>query len=107
MRHLTVIVVAICAIAAPLPVAADEVDDAYALCRVADATGLESEPCEVSGWGSAVVFHIDMASDEARGLCANMQGFVRDNGLSFGGKWKLEIKSPYSNGQPIAYCVLP
>lgn len=66
-----------------------------------------SKPCEVSGWGSAVIMHIDMTSGEARELCAMMQGYAIDKNFRFNGKWKLEIKSPYSGGEPIAYCVLP
>lgn len=90
-----------------LPASADEVDNAFFLCRAADRTGLLSKPCEVSGWGSAVIMTIDMSSGEARQLCGMMQGYARDNNFRFNNKWKLEIKSPYSGGEPIAYCTLP
>jgi hypothetical protein len=72
-----------------------------------DNTGLGSQPCEVSGWSSTITLHVDMVSSEARNLCAMMQDYAKSSDLGFGGKWKLEIKSPYSGGSPIAYCMLP
>jgi hypothetical protein len=51
--------------------------------------------------------HIDMISSEARTLCAAMQDYSRSQGMGFNGEWKLEIKSPYSGGLPIAFCMLP
>lgn len=89
------------------PAAADPVTNAFMLCEAADNTGLLTKPCEVSGWGSAIILTIDMSSSEARQLCQMFQGFSRDRGLGFRNEWKLEVKSPYSGGEPIAYCMLP
>lgn len=85
--------------------AVDAVDNAYSLCRMLDGTGLTSSKCEVSGWSSTVTTTIDMSSDEARKLCAQISESVADKGMVFGG-WTLNIKSPYSGGNNIAFCTL-
>jgi hypothetical protein len=91
------------------PALADEqsVNSAFTLCQIIDSTGLGSQPCEVSGWHSSVTAYLDMASDEAKKTCAGMAGIVREKGLHFGGQWTLQIKSPFSGGNSIAYCNLP
>jgi hypothetical protein len=77
------------------------------MCKALDRTGLASKPCEVDGWGSKIVMTIDMVSSEARNLCSLMQQYAKDTDFRFDGRWTLEIKSPYSGGEPIAYCTLP
>lgn len=87
--------------------AQDAARNALMLCKAMDNTGLGSQPCEVSGWSSTITIHVDMVSSEARNLCSMMQDYAKSSDFGFGGKWKLEIKSPYSGGQSIAYCMLP
>lgn len=86
---------------------ADTVENAYALCRVIDGTGLSSSPCAVSGGQQAVTATADMTSGEARKLCAQVAGLIRDKKLRFDTGWKLQIKSPYSGSNTIAFCSLP
>jgi hypothetical protein len=91
-----------------VPAAADDksVNYAYALCSVIDGTGLASSPCEVSGWNSSVTATIDMTSSEARKLCGQVAGMMRQKGATFREGWTLQIKSPYSGGNSIAFCDL-
>lgn len=102
--------IAVSAIAALLMMStgkADTVGNAYALCRVMDSTGLASSPCAVSGWKQSVTAVLDMNSGEARKLCGQIAGLMRDKKLSFDSGWTLQIKSPYSGSNSIAYCNLP
>lgn len=96
------------AIATATPAMAQDqsVDNAFALCHVIDGTGMASQACEVSGWGSEVIATIDMNSGEARELCSQIAGLMREKGRTFGPRWTLQIRSPYSNGNSIAYCKL-
>ncbi|MCA0000918.1 MULTISPECIES: hypothetical protein [unclassified Mesorhizobium] len=91
------------------PALADDrtVNYAYALCSVVDNTGLGSSPCEVSGWGQSVTATLDMDSGEARNLCVQIAGLMASKGAHFDKGWTFQIKSPYSNGNSIAYCHLP
>lgn len=95
------------AISAASADANEQVENAFFLCHLIDNTGLSSAPCEVSGWSSTVTATIDMSSEEARKLCPQMAVLLRDIGKSFDGRWTLQIRSPYSNGNSIAYCKLP
>lgn len=82
------------------------VDNAYRLCAMFDATGLTSEKCSVSGWHSTIDVSIDMRSAEARILCAKVADHASQSGMKFDGKWKIQIKSPFSGGRPVAFCLL-
>lgn len=105
MRWLAFVSVAAAMPASAAP--ADSVSNAFALCQVIDNTGLTSQPCEVEGWGSTVTATIDMNSAEARKTCAMMVDHLRKQGVNFDAGWTLQIRSPYSNGNSIAYCKLP
>lgn len=85
---------------------ADDVGYAYALCQMFDGSNLLSKPCEVSGWSSAVVVTVDMNSGEARKLCPMITNFLAQQSVNFEGSWTLQIKSPYSGDNSIAYCQL-
>lgn len=89
------------------PAAADTVGNAYALCKVIDSAGLASSPCAVSGWRQSVTAVIDMNSGEARKLCGQISGLMKEKKISFDNGWTLQIKSPYSGSNSIAYCNLP
>jgi hypothetical protein len=90
------------------PAFADAVENAYLLCQVIDNTGLSSKPCEVSGWSGSVTATIDMDSSNARETCAGMVGTLKQKNIRFDGRqWTLQIVSPYSSGNSIAYCNLP
>lgn len=83
------------------------VDHAFFMCRLIDSTGMGSAPCEVSGWNQSVTANLDMTSSEARQLCQQVAGLMRDQGRSFGRNWTFQIVSPYSGGNSIAFCNLP
>ncbi len=106
MKTTIATIAAFAALATPSVAADQSVDYAYALCKIIDNTGLVSKPCEVSGWNSAVIATIDMSSGEARDVCPKIAGLMRDKGASFSSAWTLQIKSPYSNGESIAFCKL-
>lgn len=82
------------------------VENAYILCRLIDGTGLASKPCEVSGWGSSVTATLDMNSGQARQLCGQIAGTMREKNFAFRDGWTLQIKSPYSGDNSIAFCKL-
>jgi len=101
------VLAAICAL--PSAAHADSessVKSAYALCETLDRTGMTSAPCEVSGWGSRVTTVIDMQTTEAQKTCRNVASIMRDRGFSFDQGWTLQIKSPYSGDNSIAFCKL-
>lgn len=89
------------------PAAADAVQNAFAVCQTIDATGLASKPCEVSGWNSAVIATLDMNSGEARDLCSKLSNHLKGKNMLFGPGWTLQIRSPYSGDNSIAFCNLP
>ena len=101
------IIVTAAAVCFCAPAAADRVESAYYLCALMDAIGLTSAKCEVSGWNSSVTVSIDMNSSEARKLCAQIAGHMRDKRRLFEDGWTLQITSPFSGGNSIAYCDLP
>lgn len=83
----------------------DAVDYAYRLCAAADATGLTSESCTVSG-GRYVNLHVTMNASEARKLCGMIAAKARSENMSFQSFWQLRIYSPFASGGPIASCSL-
>lgn len=85
---------------------ADTVSNAYTLCKFMDGAGMASAPCKVSGWNKTVTATIDMNSGEARKLCAQVAGMMRQQKLPFDAGWTMQIKSPYSGGNSIAFCNL-
>lgn len=89
------------------PALADTVDNAYQLCSVFDATGLLSQPCEVSGWNQAVDVSIDTNSAEAREICSGVAAMMAKGDIFFDSGWKIRIYSPYSDENTIATCNLP
>lgn len=82
------------------------VENAFILCRLIDGTGLASQPCEVAGWGSSVTATLDMNSGEARQLCGQISGLMSEKNLRFREGWTLQIRSPYSGDNSIAFCNL-
>jgi hypothetical protein len=86
-------------------IGSEAVDNAFRLCAVMEKTGLTTE-CKVSGWGSTVDVRLDTTGAEARKMCAAMVDLLVQQKLSFGGKWKLRLFSPYSGEHPIAVCTL-
>ncbi|QND61304.1 hypothetical protein HB778_17695 [Mesorhizobium huakuii] len=84
----------------------DSVKNAFLLCAMIDNTGIASAPCEVSGWSSSVTAVFDMSSGQARDLCDQVAQMMRDKGARFGQGWTLQIKSPYSGDNTIAFCHL-
>jgi hypothetical protein len=68
-------------------------------------SGVATE-CEVKGWGSTVDVRIDTTGTEARKMCPAMVNLLAQQKLSFAGKWKLRIFSPYRGDHPIAVCTL-
>ena len=110
-RSSTLIWMASAALLAVIPAqakAADEVQAAYAVCKIVMNTGLASE-CEVSGWDGAVDFWVDTSSAEAREMCALMTPWIAEQTDAFanaGRTWRMRIFSPYTGDHPLAVCAL-
>jgi hypothetical protein len=81
----------------------DALATAYIVCGVVDAAGFASKPCEVSAWHAAVQVTADVRGLEARAICAEVSKAIRKNDWPFGG-WKIEIYSPFSGGNTVAFC---
>ncbi len=77
---------------------------ARAFCKMVDRTGLTSSPCEVSLWNSEIIISIDMIASEARALCPDLVKMMKGQGATFDPGWTLQIRSPYSGDQSIAFC---
>lgn len=86
--------------------ASRSVASAYRICQAVDNTGLASEPCSVSGWGSSINIRMDMDSANARTTCAGMVDLAHKENLYFDRGWTIRIYSPYSGDHPIATCSL-
>ena len=86
--------------------APDVIDYAYRVCEAADATGLLSAPCSVSGLNQAVEMSIDTSGPEAIKICQGMADVVVGQGVKFEPGWQIRIYSPFSNGKTIAVCPL-
>lgn len=84
----------------------DAVSNAYLICHAADATGLLSKPCEVSGFNLAIRLTMDANGSNAREICRQMVSEARSLGMTFKGNWKIEIYSPYSRNNTLAQCNL-
>ena len=88
------------------PAFADDVsvDNAFRVCALADATGLTSSKCEVSGFNSSIDIRLDMKADEARKLCSMLVGHIHSHNMDFKPDWTINIYSPYSGTNSIAFC---
>lgn len=93
--------------ALPAEANADDISSANYLCAVMDSTGLTSAKCQLSVWQSAIVATIDMNSGEARDLCGKIAGHMKEKGYTFQREWTLQIRSPYSGENSIAFCNMP
>ena len=83
------------------------VDSAFKLCQAIDISGVAAEPCQVSGFNSSITISLDMTSIEARKSCIQIPNYLKGRyKLNFDSGWRFIIKSPYSNGNPIATCKL-
>jgi len=103
MKHAAFSAVVMAAGLLAAPAYAGPVDNAFALCRVLDSTGMLSEKCSVSGLDAAVDIRVNMVPAEARDLCLKVGNSL---GGEFGGRWQMRIYSPYSGEHPIASCPL-
>lgn len=86
---------------------ADTINNAYALCKTFDDTGVLAKPCEVSGWGQSVDIPVAISSTEARAICAMYADRAKEVGMKFDEGWTIKIYSPYSGENTIAVCKLP
>lgn len=91
---------------APTYDATKAVMSAYAICDVMDATGVTTAPCHVDGGASSIVISAPVGVADARALCDEVVKMSRQRDFGFFGQWKFQIKSPYSGGEPIAWCAL-
>ena len=106
--YMKAILVTVAGLVTASPALADAVENAYTLCQAIDASGLSSSPCEVSGWSGSVTATMNTSSSEARKMCAGMVAMVTQRNIHFRGRqWTLQIKSPYSGDNTIAFCNLP
>jgi hypothetical protein len=76
-------------------VRADVFDDAVRLCTAIEKTGMSTE-CTTSGYRQAVDVRFNTNAAEAHKICTGLVEVAAQQRLSFAGKWKLRIFSPYS-----------
>ena len=86
---------------------ADDMRSANYLCAIVDSTGLTSAKCQLAVWQSAIVATIDMNTAEARDLCGKIAVHMKEKGYTFARPWTLQIRSPYSGENSIAFCDMP
>lgn len=106
-RHILALAILAISITPALAASDNSVSLAYGLCKVMDGTGLTSKPCEVSGWRSSVNVTIHMSVPEAREMCNQMVTALRQQGMRWSSGWTLQIYSPLSGDNSIAFCNLP
>lgn len=85
----------------------DPVASAKTVCRAADAK-VSTSPCLYSEAEKTVTVSLDLSGEDARELCHTMQISLMQAHIYFDGDpWKLNLKSPFSGGNTIAFCDLP
>lgn len=84
----------------------DDVGNAYLICNAAEATGMLSQECDVSGFNSTVDLYIDTNSREAVKICRGIRDGARAEGMKFRNNWTIRIFSPFSGDRTIAQCRL-
>jgi hypothetical protein len=85
----------------------DPIVSAKTVCRAADAK-ISTAPCSYSAAEKTVTVSIDLSGQDARELCHTMQISLMQEHVYFDGDpWKLNLKSPFSGGNTIAFCDLP
>ena len=104
-KAVAVCVVVGCGLVVPGAVRADVFDDAVRLCTAIEKTGMSTE-CTTSGYRQAVDVRFNTNAAEAQKICTGLVEVAAKQKLSFAGKWKLRIFSPYSGDHPIAVCTL-
>lgn len=83
---------------------ADSASSAIALCKVLDSVQTLAKPCEVSGWSNAVQVSADVNGLQGRILCRQIVTLSKKLDLRFGPEWTLQVFSPFSGENTIAYC---
>ncbi len=91
----------------PGPALADDVANASYLCAIINATGLTNTQCELSAATSSVTSTIEISVPEANKLCGKLVDLMVQRGRPFSRHWVLNIRSPYSDKNSIAFCNLP
>jgi hypothetical protein len=87
--------------------ASEAVENAKLLCKAADQK-ISSAPCAFSAEEHAITVSINTIGGDAREFCHQTQVFLMQEHIYFDGDlWRLNIKSPYSGNNTIAFCDLP
>jgi len=94
-------------LAKPGIASADDVANATYLCAIIDATGLTNSQCEMSAATSSVTSTMEITVPEANKLCRKLVDLMAHEGRPFSTGWVLNFRSPYSDKNRIAFCVLP
>lgn len=85
----------------------DPVVSAKFVCRAADAH-MSTSPCRYSETDKTVTVSVDLGGSDAKELCHTMQISLMQEHVYFDGDpWKLNLKSPFSGDNTIAFCDLP
>lgn len=86
---------------------ADDVANATYLCAIINATGLTNTQCEMSAATLSVTSTMEISVPEANKLCGKLVDLMARGGRPFSTRWVLNFRSPYSDKNRIAFCVLP
>ncbi len=88
----------------PNPGGREAIRQARAICTLLDRTGVTTSPCAVGAM--TITLHAILEVEQAREICASIVRRSREANYAFGGKWKFDIRTPFSGGQSIAWCRL-
>lgn len=83
-----------------------EDDSPYRVCEAIDISGVASQPCEFSAFNKAIKIWLDLPQGQAKLMCEVIADQIKQKKIPFKQGWKLEVYSPYSGGNTIAYCAL-
>ena len=86
---------------------ADDTANARYLCAIINATGLTNTQCEMSASASSVTSTMEIGVPEANKLCGRLVDLMAQGGRPFSRRWVLNFRSPYSDKNRIASCILP
>lgn len=76
-------------------------------CRIADGTGLLTEPCKIYVLNQSIDLRMNTTPSDAREMCIAYVGLMAKYGMRFNPGWTLRFLPPYETSSPLAECELP
>lgn len=82
-------------------------ESATRFCRIADGTGLLTEPCKISVLNQSIDLRMNTTPSDAREMCVAYVGLMAKYGMRFNPGWTLRFLPPIKTSSPLAECALP